>query len=75
MGNINHVCCRAWLSGILADGEPHNVESIRAERKKAGYTKSEVKAAKKSLGIISFNDANLQGGAAQNWFWQLPSEE
>lgn len=47
MGNINHVCCRAWLSELLADGEPHNVENIRAERKKAGYTKGEVNAAKK----------------------------
>lgn len=75
MNKINHVACRAWLSKILADGEPHNVENIRSERKKAGFTKNEVSAAKKSLGVISFNDANLQDRAAQNWFWQLPGEE
>ncbi len=75
MDNKNHVSCAAWLSELLADGGPHNVETIRAERKKAGYTKSEVKAAKKSLGVISFNDANMQDVAARNWFWQLPEEE
>ena len=75
MCKIDLVACRAWLSGILADGEPHNVEDIRAERKKAGYTKAEVKAAKDTLGVISFNDANVQGGPALNWYWQLPKEE
>lgn len=75
MKGIKHVCCRAWLAKILADGEPHNVDEIRTERKKAGYTKNDVNAAKQSLGVISFNDANLQDSAAQNWFWQLPSKE
>lgn len=75
MCNSDRLICKAWLSGILADGEPHNVENIREERKKAGYSKTEVKAAKKELGVISFNDANTQEGAAQNWFWQLPKKE
>lgn len=75
MNKINQVACRAWLSKLLADGEPHNVENIRAERKKAGFTKSEVSSAKKSLGVVSFNKTALKAEVTQNWFWQLPSKE
>lgn len=75
MRGIKHVCCRAWLAKMLADGEPHNVEEIRAERKRAGYTKNDVNAAKQSLGVISTNDADIQNGSAKNWFWQLTNKE
>ena len=64
-----------WLKKYLSDGEPHNVCDIRTERKKMGFTKTEIKEAKQKLGVVSFNDASLHDTAAQNWFWQLISKE
>lgn len=67
--------CKVWLRKLLSDGDTHNVEKIRKLRREYGFTKAELKAAKKELGVIVTNDSHIQDNIALNWFWQLPPTE
>lgn len=57
-----------WLREYLSDGELHLVDTVRAAYKAAGFTRTEIKAAKSALGVKTFHqfDGNKP---TPNHFW------
>ena len=62
--------CKEWLKNELKDQEIHLIDDIRRKAKQAGYTKVELKDARKSLGVKTFHQFD-EFGATPNWFWYL----
>ena len=60
--------CEDWLAEQLKDGSWHLVDDIRDKFKKAGFKKSEFKAARKNLGVETFHQKEDD---IDNWFWRL----
>jgi hypothetical protein len=42
---------------------------VRAEAKKSGFTRQELKEARKALGVKTFHQFD-EVGATPNWFWK-----
>lgn len=63
-----------WLRRYLQDGAPHNVNDIRTAAKAAGYTRGELRDAKRVCGLVSTNNAG-PGHRADQWYWALPGGE
>lgn len=60
--------CEIWLRELLADGKEHLVDDVRAEAKTKGFSRLELKAARKSLGVKTYHQ--FDGSVAtDNWFW------
>lgn len=66
--------CKEWLRNKLKDHEIHLCDDIRQESKKAGYTKIELKEARRELGVKTFHQFD-ENGATTNWFWYLEDTE
>lgn len=65
--------CKIWLERFLRDNDgERNVSSIRIAAKENGFTRRQVSAAKKELGLITLNDWDAKGESASNWWWRLP---
>ena len=62
--------CTDWLKEKMSDGEIHLCEMVREEARQRGYPKTELKVARKSLGVKTFHQFN-EDGATPNWFWYL----
>ncbi len=62
--------CKDWLKERLSDQEIHLCENIRAEAKKAGFSKQELKTARISLGVKTFHQFD-EYGETPNWFWYM----
>lgn len=62
--------CDAWLKLQLQDLEIHLCDDIRKAAKKRGFTKQELKAARKAVGVKTFHQFD-EDGATENWFWYL----
>lgn len=62
--------CDAWLRLQLQDREIHLCDDIRKKAKKRGFTKQELKAARKEMGVKTFHQFD-EDGATENWFWYL----
>lgn len=63
--------CEAWLEYFLKANGRVEVSVIREMRKRLGYTRAELSAAKNNLGVQVENDANGVQEAGR-WFWSLP---
>lgn len=63
--------CTAWLSKFLQHNGNVLVETVRSEAKKNGFKKSELKEARKILGVKTYHQFD-EGKATENWFWYLP---
>ena len=68
---IHDVNCQEWLMSFLAERKEVLVDVIKAEAKAAGYTKKELKAAKKALRVKTVNDWEPTFGTSA-WWWKLP---
>jgi hypothetical protein len=62
--------CVDWLTKKLADNAIFLCEDVRKEAKEAGYSKDDLKKARKELGVKTFHQFD-ESGATQNWFWHL----
>ena len=62
--------CEEWLRGILQGGRAQLCDEVRVSAKKAGYTRAELKEARKCLGVKTFHQFD-EAGATNNWFWYL----
>lgn len=62
--------CKDWLKGRLRDGECHLCDTIRSEASQEGFKKSELKKARKELGVRTWHQFDGDG-ATENWFWYL----
>ena len=59
-----------WIRGYLSDGELHLVDTVREDFKAAGFTSSEIKAARKALGVKTFHQCD-EDGVTPNHFWYI----
>lgn len=66
--------CREWLKERLCGFEEHLCEEIRADAKKAGFNRRELKNARNSIGVKTFHQFD-EDGATSNWFWFLEREK
>lgn len=62
--------CEKWLLELLSDRDYHLCDIVRAEARKAGYTREELKLARRSLGVKTYHQFD-EDGATPNWFWYL----
>ena len=63
--------CRLWLEKYMHDNDGFVLSDIvRAAAKEHGFSKAELKTARKSLGIKTFHQFD-EYGATVNWFWYL----
>ncbi len=63
-----------WLRGYLRDA-PREVGEVRAAAKAAGYTRAQLKEARRMLGIWTTNNWEKDHPETSRWFWQLPGEQ
>lgn len=66
--------CELWLTTLLPGQTFMNCEEIRIRANAAGFSKGQLSAARKSLGVTVINDSSLHDGKAENWFWLIPKE-
>ncbi len=62
------MACEEWLKGILKPGKVLLCDAVREEAKKKGFSRVELKRARKTLGVKAFHQFD-EDGATQNWFW------
>lgn len=62
--------CAAWLEHRLLDGEVHLCEDIRNSAEREGFSRRELKAARKVLSVKTFHQFD-ENGDTGNWFWYL----
>lgn len=67
--------CKKWLELFLLLPGKHEVSQIKAAAFEAGYTKSELRDAKKQCRIIVTNNWSAVSKAATEWYWSLPKED
>lgn len=63
-----------WLREYLRDA-PREVGEVRAAAKAAGYTRAQLKEARRMLGIRTTNNWEKDPPETSRWFWQLPEEQ
>ncbi|MBC5689754.1 hypothetical protein H8S37_12585 [Mediterraneibacter sp. NSJ-55] len=62
--------CKTWLREYLADGLLHLCDEVRQAAKKAGYSRGELKQARKKLDVKTFHQFDELGDTG-NHFWYL----
>lgn len=62
--------CRGWLENLLKDRECHLFDDVREAAKKQGFKRSELKAARKELGVKAFHQFD-EDGPTPDHFWYL----
>ena len=62
--------CMTWLTLCLSDRQIHLSEEIAEKARKAGYSRAELKKARRKLGVKTFHQFD-EFGDTRNWFWYL----
>lgn len=62
--------CMEWLRKFLRDEKCVLVDVVRDEAKARGYTRGELKEARRLLGVKTFHQFD-EYGATPNYFWYL----
>jgi len=64
--------CAEWMRKVIFPDGPGGIGSevnfIKTQAMKAGFTKSEVRRAKKELGLKTWHQKDESG---ENWFWRM----
>lgn len=63
--------CTKWLLERLKGEECLLCDIVRVEARKEGFTRKQLKEARKFLNIETFHQFD-EDGATENWFWILP---
>lgn len=63
--------CKKWLLEKLKGEDWLLCDTVRAEARKEGFTRKQLKDARKALGVETFHQFD-EDGATENWFWKLP---
>lgn len=61
-----------WLKALLTDYKRLPARKIRRASINAGFTKGQVRAARKELGVIVEKEETEDG---EEWFWRLPEDD
>lgn len=62
--------CKNWLKEYLIKNGSTECSFVKEEAKEAGFTKQEIKLARKELGVKTWHQFD-EDGATPNWFWHL----
>lgn len=62
--------CHSWLRAILKNGKSYLCDSVKAEAVKKGFSKAELRQARKDIGVKTYHQFD-EDGATENWFWYL----
>ena len=62
--------CKTWLTLCLSDRQVHLSEEITEKARKTGYSRAELKKARKEPGVKTFHQFD-EFGDTGNWFWYL----
>lgn len=60
--------CEKWLAKILKPGDWSICDDIREKAKKEGFSRKQLKDARKVLGVKTFHQFD-EYSATGNWFW------
>lgn len=63
-----------WLRDYLKTGKKE-AEDVRWTAKAAGFTRRDLQAAKKELGVKTTNNWNREHPFTDKWYWSLPEDE
>ena len=66
--------CEEWLRDFLKERGPVHYAIVKEKAKERGFTRGQLKSARKALKVETINDWALSGETL-NWYWQLPSSE
>lgn len=66
--------CTDWARKLFRDGELHLCEEVGLAAKSAGFSKQELKEARKRLGVKTYHMFD-EDGASENWFWYMGGED
>lgn len=66
-----NIDCEQWLYELLKNEGHCLCNLVRDEAKNQGYSKAELKAARKKLGVKTWHQFEVDGSSTQNWFWFL----
>ncbi len=66
--------CEKWLLSFLAQNGQISYSDVQRAAKAEGFKKSELKAARKRLGVCVYHQF-ADGGEREDWFWSLNSKE
>lgn len=62
--------CEKWLEILLQTEETVLCDDVRERALKNGFTRKELKTARKNLGVKTFHQT-ADGESTENWFWYL----
>lgn len=62
--------CEKWLKELLTKENEMLYTTVRSEAKRMGFTRGELKTARKNLGVKTFHQFD-EDGATPNYFWYL----
>ncbi len=62
--------CEKWLFDLLSKEDSVLCDIVRAESKIRGFSRRQLKEARKSLGVKTFHQFD-EYGPTPNWFWYL----
>ena len=62
--------CEKWLAEFLRHEGTTLCDMVREAARKNGFSRAALKAARKALGVKTFNQFDEYGGT-HNWFWYL----
>ena len=66
--------CVGWLDKLLGDSEMHLVEDVREAAKLEGFSKAELKDARKQIGVKTFHQFD-EDGPTPNHFWYVEERQ
>ncbi len=65
------ITCEKWLFVFLKSQGLTCCDYVRKKAFEQGFTRKELKQARKALGVKCWNDSVINGETL-NWFWYLP---
>lgn len=67
--------CGRWLELYLLLPGKHEVSQIKIAALDAGYTKAELKNAKRQCHVVVTNNWSANNRITSEWYWHLPKED
>ncbi len=68
--------CIEWLRERIPPGTAAVCDGIREDAKKAGFSRKDLKQARKALGVKTYHDVDDESGElVPQWFWYREEED
>lgn len=66
--------CETWLKKYLGS-KSILCDQVRGEAKRQGFTITELKTARKNLGVSTYHEFDRMGNPTENWYWSLSRKD